>query len=302
MNERTKTTMSVREMRQLLGLKKTDSYWLVHKQCFDTIMVAGKMRIVIESFEHWYANQIKHKKVNGPPPGKELRAYSYSPREMAEVLGIGERVAYDIIKRYGIETFEVDTWKRVRKDVFEAWYKTQSKYRKKADRERDAELEAASMTMPEMAALLLISRDEVYKILFSSSQDQFEFVYIADRRRVTKKSFERWYSGQSKYRKLCDRSPEEIRELDKEHKEAAMPRLKVDENKGVFTLQEAAVLLDLDYNDVRRLIRVGEIDARKYGSRYMIPRDEIKWFLHQQELERETQEGVIDNGIHCTEK
>lgn len=26
----TKTTMSVREMRQLLGLGKTDSYWLLH--------------------------------------------------------------------------------------------------------------------------------------------------------------------------------------------------------------------------------------------------------------------------------
>ena len=40
-----KTTMSVPEMRRMLGLRKTDSYWLVHKQCF----------------EHWYANQVKYK-------------------------------------------------------------------------------------------------------------------------------------------------------------------------------------------------------------------------------------------------
>ena len=31
----TKTTMSVREMRQLLGLGKTDSYWLLHKNLFE---------------------------------------------------------------------------------------------------------------------------------------------------------------------------------------------------------------------------------------------------------------------------
>ena len=115
------------------------------------------MRVVIDSFEHWYANQIKYKKVDGSPPGVELRAYSYSVQEII--------------------------WMRIRKDVFEAWYKTQTKYRTQEDRERDAELEAASMTMPEMARLLLITRKEVYNILLTGrDRDQFEFVYIADRR------------------------------------------------------------------------------------------------------------------------
>ena len=62
MDEKKRTTMSVPEMRRMLGLGKTDSYWLVHRQCFETIIVAGKMRVVIDSFEHWYANQIKYKK------------------------------------------------------------------------------------------------------------------------------------------------------------------------------------------------------------------------------------------------
>lgn len=68
--DKKKTTMSVPEMRRMLGLRKTDSYWLVHKQCFETVMVKGKMRIVIDSFERWYANQVKYKKVDGPPPEK----------------------------------------------------------------------------------------------------------------------------------------------------------------------------------------------------------------------------------------
>lgn len=37
MDEKKRTTMSVPEMRRMLGLGKTDSYWLVHRQCFETI-------------------------------------------------------------------------------------------------------------------------------------------------------------------------------------------------------------------------------------------------------------------------
>lgn len=69
---------------------------------------------------------------------------------------------------------------RIHKDVFAEWYKAQSRYCTKADRDRDAELEAAAMTMPEMARLLLISRKEVYNILLKGrDKDQFDFVYIA---------------------------------------------------------------------------------------------------------------------------
>ena len=46
-----KKSMSVREMRRLLGLGKTESYWLVKKNYFDTVIIAGKMRVMIESFE-----------------------------------------------------------------------------------------------------------------------------------------------------------------------------------------------------------------------------------------------------------
>ena len=47
------------------------------------------------------------------------------------------------------------------------------------------------------------------------------------------------------------------------------------------------MLLDLTYNEIRRLIQTGELEARKYGTKYMISKDDIKWFLLQQKLERE---------------
>ncbi len=49
--------MSVHEMGEMLGLKKTDRYWLVHKNYFRTETLLGKMRVEIASFEKWYANQ-----------------------------------------------------------------------------------------------------------------------------------------------------------------------------------------------------------------------------------------------------
>ena len=182
MNKQERTTMSVREMGQMLGLGKTDSYWLVHRKHFETTLVQGVMRVNIESFEHWYANQIKYKKIDGTPPGEELRAYSYSVAEMAELLDVSIDIAYSLLKRCDIETFTVDTWMRIRKDVFERWYRSQTKYRTKEDRERDAERERSSMTFPQMAKLLGITRDEVYAIIGKKkNRGIFDIIVVADK-------------------------------------------------------------------------------------------------------------------------
>ena len=69
-----KKWMSVFEMGELLGLKKTDRYWLVHKNFFEIKEIAGKMRVNIGRYEKWYANQIKYHKVNVEEPGKELKS------------------------------------------------------------------------------------------------------------------------------------------------------------------------------------------------------------------------------------
>ena len=264
MTKKKKTTMSVPEMQRLLGLGKTDAYWLVKKQCFETIVVSGKMRVVIDSFEHWYARQVKHKKVHGPPPGKELRASSYSPQELAEELGIALSTVYEIIKRCHIETFEVDTWMRISKAAFKKWYKEQHKYRTRSDRARDAALEAQTMTMPEVAQILGIPRKAVYHILlYGRDRAQFEFVFIAGRRRVTKESFERWYADQNRF------------------------GAEIDKTKSAFSMQETAILLSVTYQEVRAMIHNGELAAQKCGKKFLIPRDEIQWILLQQKNKHE---------------
>ena len=65
--------MPASEMGKLLGLKKTDRYWLIHKNYFRTENLMGMLRVDIASFEKWYANQVKYRKVTGEEPGLELK-------------------------------------------------------------------------------------------------------------------------------------------------------------------------------------------------------------------------------------
>ena len=188
-----KTTMSVREMQQLLGLGKTDSYWLLHKNLFEVILINDKMRIVISSFEKWYANQVKYHKVNGPPPGEELCKRSYSILEVAEILKVDSDTVYTLIRQGKLKAETVDFWMRIPKEEFERWYRSQSRHRTAADRERDREIEAQTISIPEMAKLLGIPRKNVYGILDCKKyRDCFVIERVADRPRITKASFEAW--------------------------------------------------------------------------------------------------------------
>ena len=134
MTKRPKTTMSVREMGNLLGLKKVDSYWLVHKGFFETILVGGKMRVVIESFENWYTRQAKYHKVTGEPPGELLKQESYSARDIAGILGVSESYVYEIMKADGVKPVIVDFRQRFRREDFERWYSSQIRFRNDEDR------------------------------------------------------------------------------------------------------------------------------------------------------------------------
>ena len=98
-----RTWMTVPEMGKLLGLKKTDRYWLVHKNVFESKEIAGKIRINIASFEKWYANQIKYHKVTGEEPGKELKSWSYSVKEVADLLDVDDYLVYELLKKNQME-------------------------------------------------------------------------------------------------------------------------------------------------------------------------------------------------------
>lgn len=127
-----KTSMSVIEMGKSLGLRKTESYWLVHKEQFETRFVAGKMRVMVESFERWYANQLHYKKISGELPGKELLKRTMTVPTMAKLLGIKEANAYELIHRLHFRSVKTEYSSQrllIDKATFNEWLKKQTHYK-----------------------------------------------------------------------------------------------------------------------------------------------------------------------------
>lgn len=127
-----KTSMSVIEMGKSLGLGKTESYWLVHKEEFETRFVAGKMRVMVESFERWYANQLHYKKISGELPGKELLKRTMTVPTMAKLLGIKEANAYELIHRLHFRSVKTEYSSQrllIDKATFNEWLKKQTHYK-----------------------------------------------------------------------------------------------------------------------------------------------------------------------------
>ena len=117
-----KSTMSVPEMRRLLGLGKTDSYWLVKKQCFETVSVCGRIRILRESFDEWYKSQVRYSRIDGKPPGCKLVESSYSIRDIMCILKVSDSTVYEKLGAHGWKTFKSHGVTRVTKQSFDEWY------------------------------------------------------------------------------------------------------------------------------------------------------------------------------------
>ena len=276
MTKRPKTTMSVREMGNLLGLKKVDSYWLVHKGFFETILVGGKMRVVIESFENWYAHQAKYQKVTGEPPGELLKQESYSARDIAGILGVSESYVYEIMKAAGVKPVMVDFRQRFRREDFERWYSSQTRFRNDEDRRRDEEIEESSMSMPDMARLLDVSRSVVYGILQSD---------------LGKEMLDRWYASQARYLKPEDQ-PEGVPRRHKSYADTLVkkkvkadsgPReIRYSSNPEYLTIDEAAYMAKVSMDRIYRWIQSGKIPALKVAKRVTrIPRRDFEMFLEE---------------------
>ena len=283
--------MSVHEMGDMLGLKKTDRYWLVHKNYFRTETLLGKMRVEIASFEKWYANQDWYHKVNGEAPGKELRLRSYSPKEIQEMLGTDNATVYEILKKNNIETVTVNERMRVPTDAFWDWYYSQSRYRTQEDRKKDAAAEAASLSMPEMARLLDVPRSTVYGILSSKKYAPLlDVIVIAGRRRVTKESFERFLQAQDTY-ELFNFEYEELELKEKREYENYKRRCLAEadhsqEKKRLeyLTVPEAAELAGVEPATIAYWYTIGKISVRKTGKIIRIPREAFEqWLLKRKE-------------------
>lgn len=193
-----RTTMSVRAMGNSLGLSKVDSYWLVHKNLFETTTVNGQIRIYADSFEEWYNGQIRYRKINGPAPAI-LGDNTMTLKDLTEELGICESTAYKVvciddqirhILKNGIVRFS--------REDFEDWYFHQLQYRKVLG-EPPGQAYPESISPQEMCGLLGIRlRSAGYCLI---QKGHFKTFKVDGRLRIEKASFEKWYKSQTHYQK-----------------------------------------------------------------------------------------------------
>ena len=125
-----KKTMSVSEMRKLLGLSKTESYYILKKHYFKTVTVNGHFRVDIESFEDWYNSQWHYQKVDGPPPGSNLTEYM-TIDDFRRILGLNIGCADWLIRESSrFRLYHVNGKTCILRCDFEHWYSKQNKYNK----------------------------------------------------------------------------------------------------------------------------------------------------------------------------
>lgn len=196
-----KRTMSVPEMRKLLGIKKTESYWLVHKNYFKTELINGTMRVDIASFEKWYANQTKHKKVTGEKPGAQLCATSYSFRDVANMLGEYDGTIYDLWNRKGLPTVTVNYRKRIPREIFDSWYENQNEYHKVDGPATIEEIEEKFILFREAAAMLKMSNEELLTLIRKGKyKDLLEMRMFDNKRWISRRGFQDFLNLHDQYK------------------------------------------------------------------------------------------------------
>ena len=246
------TTMTVQAMGRMLGLKKTESYYLLHKHHFQTVTINHQLRVVRDSFEQWYEHQDKYRKVNGPEPGAMLQTQFYSVAEIADMLSLSDDSTRDLIQNQHWPTLIVAGRLRVPKKVFDQWYVSQQRYRNRTDRERDRLVEEASMTVPDMGRLLGLDRRQAWK-LYRRAKDHLVMIRVAEKPRITRESFDKWFANQKWFQLASVRG--------QCHEETtAKP-----EHKEYVTIREAAECLGISEKRVYRLVENGVFSGKKIG-------------------------------------
>lgn len=288
----------VRDLRKMLGIGKTDSYWILKNRDIQTVTINGKIRILKDSFWNWYSNQTKYHIIGGPEPGEALKADSYSVHDLMELLDISESIAYTLIAKEVFDVFKVDYQMRITKESFEGWYPTQDKYRLAEDRAADSEILAKTYSMPEIGRMLGLHRNTVYSIMKSP---KVEIVCVAGQKRVTISSFESWYSSQSRYQKIEASEANNLNTIEPdpevsstllESKRTDLQKETSDLQKDIYRLEDLMTALGISRKAAYRLIQSGDIISVKAGKSYMIPASEYKRYI----------EGRTENGIDHSEE
>ena len=133
--------MSVMEMGKLLGLGKTESYYLVRKNYFKVITVGTTMRVMIPSFEEWYEHQIMYQKVGRMPTITDLEKDYIRLQEAAALAGVTSGTITKWIQMGHFSSAGAGKALRIHRNEFLKWLKeyqeaTQRRKKQKSEKKK----------------------------------------------------------------------------------------------------------------------------------------------------------------------
>lgn len=103
---------------------------------------------------------------------------------------------------------------------------------------------------------------------------------MADRKRVTLDSFERWYRSQDHYQKVTKQTSGLDKEVGKIDDSERMALL--DSDKMSFTVREAALIIGASPREIYRMIENEILDSFYIGKMVRIRRSALEWWLSSQ--------------------
>ena len=262
--------MSVREMGELLGIGKTDRYWLLKKGYFKIIHLAGKMWVDIESFEKWYAGQTRYHKVTGEEPGNELAARTFSVKEMTNLLKISKSTAYEIISRDRIPVSRESGEIRITRKDFWIWYDCQIRYRVAPSELPDNHGVGHHFNIPEMADLLKISTKEAYQMIEEPAYASLlAATQIGDRMYVSWEHFGSFLRKQDKY---C-------------YDPGKDPSIKKTGGSLFLNIRQACWYAKVSKPTIINWCKLGPFPVKRAGKHVRIPRKEFDRWLEKRKEE-----------------
>ena len=130
-------------------------------------------------------------------------------------------------------------------------------------------------------------------------------IIVADRKRITKESFERWYSSQRQYLKPEDQPPGVPRKrksyaatlVKKKVKAGSKTReIRYSSNPDYLTVEEAAFMAKVNTDCIYRWIKTGKIPALRVSRMVTrIPRADYEMFLRKYMKQNKEK----NDGINC---
>ena len=140
-----------------------------------------------------------------------------------------------------------------------------------------------------MARLLGISREEVYSLVSRKrNRGVCEIITVADKKRVTLDSFERWYQRQDCYQKVTEQTSgldKELEEVDDSERTVLL-----DADKMSFTVKEAALLIGATTREIYKMIEDDILEGIRVGKMVRIRRAALEWWLSSQDNAYEKEE------------